>query len=104
MKDLIPLGVDRTVRGYCEDYTRRKKAIEAGNLPPEILGHYMILNAKIDRAIASCCDESFCEEMREDIASCTGHRGTRLTYLGITFYKACKTQTKLAIARELHLL
>jgi len=100
----LPIGVDRAVRAYCEDYPRRREAIEAGVLPSETLAHYTILNAKIDRAIASCCDEGFCEEMREDIGSGTGHRATRLNYLGINTYKTYKQATKLAIARALHLL
>ena len=100
----IPAGIDRAVRGVCEDYPRRRDAILDGALPPETLAHYTILNAKIDRAIASCCDESFCEEMREDIGNGTGHRATALTYLGINTYKTYKHKSKLAIAHALHLL
>lgn len=100
----IPKGVDRAIRAYCEDYPRRERAIAEGRLAPETLGHYMIVNARIDDAIASCCDESFCEEMREDIANHTGHRASRLTYLGVSTYKRRKLATKLAIAKALHLL
>ena len=101
---LIPSGVDRAIRGFCEDYDRRRRAIEEGVLPPETLGHYIILNAKIDRAIASCCDESFCEEMREDIAAQLGHRTSPLIFLSPVTYKLRKRETKLAIAKALHLL
>ena len=104
LDQLIPTGVDRAVRGFCEDYDRRRRAIEEAALPPETLGHYMILNAKIDRAIASCCDESFCEEMREDIATQKGHRTSRLGFLSPVTYKIRKRESKLAIARALHLL
>ena len=104
MKSLIPAGVEHVVRAHCEDYDRRRRAIEEGALPPEILGHYMILNAKIDRAIASCCDESFCEEMREDIAYQKGYQTTPVLYLSPLTYKIRKRETKLAIAKALHLL
>lgn len=103
-KQRLPIGVDRAVRALCEDYPRRRDAILDGTLPPETLAHYTILNAKIDRAIASCCDESFCEEIREDIGNGTGHRATALTYLGINTYKTYKQKSKHAIARALHLL
>lgn len=100
----IPKSIEHTVRAVCEDYPRRKRAIAEGKLPAETLGHYMIVNARIDDAIASCCDASFCEEMREDIANHTGHRATRLTFLGVSTYKLRKHETKLAIARALHLI
>ena len=53
MTSNLPAGVERAVRGICEDYARRKAEIEEGKLPPETIGHYMIINAKIDNAIAS---------------------------------------------------
>ena len=104
MENQLPEGVERAVRGYCEDYARRKAEIEKGSLPPETIGHYMVLNAKIDTAIASCCEEAFCEEIREDIGSCRGHRYTRLYYLAPATYKDRKRKSKLAIAKALHLL
>ena len=100
----LPQGVERAVRGYCEDYSRRRAEIAKGALPPETIGHYMILNAKIDDAIASCCEAAFCEDIREDIASCTGHRFTKLYYLAPATYKDRKRKSKLAIARALHLI
>ena len=100
----LPAGVERTVRGVCEDYPRRKKEIESGKLPPETLGYYMIMNSKIDSAIASCCDESFCEEIREDIATQTGYSRSRIAYLSWGTYKARKRECKLAIAKALHLI
>ena len=100
----IPRGVEHAVRGYCEDYPRRREEIQKGVLPAEVIGHYMVINAKIDRAIASCCDESFCEEIREDIASSTGYDHSRISFLSFGSYKARKRACKLAIAKELHLL
>lgn len=100
----LPLAVDRVVRAHCEDYDRRRRAIAEGRLSPETLGHYMVLNAKIDRAIASCCEESFCEEMREDIAAAHGHRNSRLYFISPGTFKARKRETKIAIAKALHLL
>ncbi|MBE6656473.1 MAG: hypothetical protein E7609_06390 [Ruminococcaceae bacterium] len=104
MTKTLPTGVERAVRGVCEDYARRKLEIEKGKLPPETIGHYMVINAKIDNAIASCCDESFCEEIREDIGSCTGFRNSRVTYLSYGSYKTRKKECKLAIAKALNLL
>lgn len=100
----LPAGVERTVRGVCEDYPRRKKEIERGTLPPETIGHYMIMNAKIDSAIASCCEESFCEEIREDIGSQTGYDRSRITFLSAGTYKARKKACKIAIAKALNLI
>lgn len=99
----LPLGVERAVRGYCEDYPRRKAEIAKGALPPETIGHYMIINAGIDRAIASCCVD-FCEEMREDIAGGLGYHNSKVAYIGYGTYKDRKRRCKLAIAKELHLL
>ena len=104
MTKKIPRGVEYAVRGYCEDYPRRKEEIKQGVLPAEVIGHYMVINAKIDRAIASCCEESFCEEIREDIASSTGYDHSRISFLSFGSYKARKRACKLAIAKELHLL
>ena len=100
----LPAGVERTVRGVCEDYARRKLEIEKGKLPPETLGHYMIMNAKIDSAIASCCEESFCEEIREDIGSQAGYVRSRINFLSPCTYKARKRACKIAIAQALHLI
>ena len=102
-KKLLPEGVARAVRGYCEDYPRRKAEIARGKLPPETIGHYMVINACIDRAIASCCDD-FCEEMREDIAGATGYQNTKVAYIAGGTYKERKRRCKIAIAKELHLL
>ena len=104
MTKTLPTGVERTVRGVCEDYRRRKNEIEKGKLPPETLGHYMIMNAKIDSAIASCCEESFCEMIREDIGSSTGYQHTKIMLLSGGAYKARKKACKLAIAQALHLI
>ncbi len=104
MTKTLPSGVERAVRGYCEDYPRRRAEIAKGKLPPETIGHYMILNAKIDDAIASCCEAAFCEDIREDIATCTGHRFTKLYYLAPATYKDRKRKSKIAIARALHLI
>ena len=103
-KPQLPLAVEHVVRAHCADYDRRRRAIAEGQLPPETLGHYMILNAKIDRAIASCCEESFCEEMREDIAAVHGHRNSRLYFISPNTFKVRKRETKIAIAKALHLL
>lgn len=100
----LPSGVEHAVRGMCEDYSRRKSEIEKGILPPETIGHYMILNAKIDNAIASCCDESFCEEIREDIGSQKGFHHSGVSYLSCGTYKAYKRECKLAIAKALNLI
>lgn len=100
----IPVGVDRIVRGHCEDYRRRAAAIKEGKLPPETLAHYTILNAKIDRALAACCESYFHEEMREDIAQGTGHDKSRLYRMNINTYKTYKQEIKIAIAEALHLL
>ena len=104
MTKTLPAGVERTVRGVCEDYARRQKEIERGKLPPEIIGHYMIMNAKIDNAIASCCEESFCEEIREDIGTQTGYNRSKVTFLSFGAYKTRKRECKLAIAKALHLI
>lgn len=100
----LPAGVEHAVRGICEDYSRRKKEIEKGTLPPETLGHYMVMNAKIDNAIASCCEECFCEDIREDIGSLTGYNRSRIGYLSVCTYKTRKKACKLAIAKALHLI
>ena len=104
MTSNLPSGVERAVRGMCEDYARRKAEIEEGKLPPETIGHYMIINAKIDNAIASCCEESFCEMIREDIGSQTGYQNSRIFYLSYSSYKMRKKECKLAIAKALHLI
>ena len=104
MKKKIPVGVERAIRGYCEDYARRREEIKRGVLPAEVIGHYMVINAKIDRAIASCCEDGFCEEIREDIGASTGYDHSRISFLSLGTYKARKRACKLAIAKELHLL
>ena len=104
MTENLPQGVERAVRGFCEDYDRRAREISKGTAPAELIGYYMVLNAKIDSAIASCCEEAFCDVIRSDIGSCTGHRLTSLYYLSPGTYKDRKRKSKLAIARALHLI
>lgn len=103
MTKTLPTAVDRAVRAYCEDYDRRRDEIAKGHLPPETIGHYMIINACIDRAIAACSDD-YHEELREDIANCHGYRNTKVLYLSCGTYKERKRNCKIAIAKELHLL
>ena len=97
----LPLAVERAVRAMCEDYERRENEISRGKLSPLVLGHYMMLNAKIDEAIASVCEEGIREQMRRDIASGIGHRFTQLYFLNAKAYKARKKESKRAIARAL---
>ena len=100
----LPPSVCHAVRAMCEDYERRKTEIQRGALPPATLGHFMVLNAAIDNALASCCEEGVREEIRRDIANQTGHRFTQLYYLSPGTYKDRKRKSKLAIARALGLL
>jgi hypothetical protein len=100
----MPESVNRAVRAMCEDYDRRAYEIKRGKLSPEVIGHYMILNAAIDNALAECCEEGVREEIRRDIGTCTGHRFTQLYYLSPGTYKDRKRKGKLAIAKALHLL
>lgn len=102
--EALPLTVERAVRAMCDDYDRRADEISRGKLSPAVLGHYMLLNGRIDEAIASCCDPGICKEMRRDIANGTGHRATRLYYLSPKTYKARKRESKYAIARALGLI
>ena len=103
-KETLPPGVERAVIAACEDYGRRAKEIERGTLPPELIGNYMMLNAAVDNAIASCCEESIRTEMREDIGLRKGIRQTRLYYLSPSTYKLRKRESELAIAKALKLL
>ncbi len=99
----LPPSVERAVRAMCEDYERRAAEIRRDKLSPLVLGHYMVLNAKIDGAVASVCEAGICEEMRRDIGNGTGHRFTQLYFLSPKTYKARKKESKLAIARALGL-
>lgn len=101
---LLPPSVCHAVRAMCEDYDRRQEEIRRGKLPPATLGHYMMLNAAIDAALESCCEENVREAIRRDIASHTGHRFTQLYYLSPGTYKERKRKSKLAIAKALGLL
>ena len=103
-EEQLPESVEHIVRGFCEDYERRRKEIRRQALPAATIGCYMMLNATIDEAIASCCDESICEEIRNDIGSCTGHRYSRLSFVSAGTYKERKRKSKLAIAKALHLI
>lgn len=100
----LPEGVERAVRAMCEDYDRRAAEILRGKLSPEVLGHYMILNAKIDRAIAECCEVGIRQEIRHDIASNTGYSFTQLYFLTSHSYKDRKRRSKEAIAKALYLI
>ena len=103
-EEKLPETVERAVRAMCADYDRRAHEIRRGALAPEVLGHYMMLNAAIDNAIATCCEESIREEMRNDIGNGVGHRFTKLYFLAPATYKSRKRKSKRAIARALHLL
>lgn len=102
--DVIPEAVGHAVRAMCADYDRRAKEIARGVLPPTVLGHYMVLNAAIDEALASCCEEGIRDEMRHDIGACVGHRFTQLYYISTNTYKDRKRKSKIAIAKALYLL
>ena len=104
MLDKLPEGVEHIVRGFCEDYERRREEIRRQALPKKTIGCYIMLNAVIDEAIASCCDEGMCEELRNDIGSRTGHRCSQLSFVSANTYKERKKKTKIAIAKALHLI
>jgi hypothetical protein len=88
----------------CEDYDRRALEIERGRMPPDVVGGYMIMNAAIDAAIASCCEEGIRTEIRHDLAERRGETYTQIYYLSPRTYKLRKKACKLAIAKALHLL
>ena len=100
----LPEGVERAVRAMCEDYDRRAAEIRRGKLSGEVLGHYMMLNARIDRAIAECCEESICTEMRRDIGMGRGYHFSQLYFIAEGTYKDRKRKSKQAIAKALFLL
>ena len=100
----LPEAVEHAVRAMCEDYDRRKQELSRGKLAPEVLGHYMLLNAAIDNALALCCEEGIRDEMRRDIANGTGHRFTQIYFLSPATYKSRKRKSKYAIAKALHLV
>lgn len=102
--ELLPPAVAHTVRAICEDYDRRKAEIGRGKLSAATLGHYMMINAAIDEALASCCEEGIREIIRHDIGAGTGHRFTQLYFLSCNTYKDRKRKGKLAIAKALRLL
>ena len=107
MNDLeqeLPPGVGRTVRALCEDYDRRALEIKKGTMSPEVLGHYMILNAAIDKALAECCEEEIRTEIRHDIGAGVGHRFTQLYYLSTGTYKTRKRDATLAMAKAMKLI
>ena len=100
----IPSGVKRAVRAMCEDYDRRAREIASGKLPPDVLGNYMILNATVDTALASCCEEQIRNEIRHDIGAGVGHRFTQVYYLSPNTYKERKHTAMLAMAKAMKLL
>ncbi len=100
----LPESVLRAVRAMCEDYDRRAGEIRRGALAPEVLGHYMMLNGAIDRALAECCEEGIRTEMRRDIGNNTGYQFTQLYFLSFGTYKDRKRKSKHAIAKALHLI
>lgn len=100
----LPSGVKRAVRALCEDYDRRAREIARGTLPPDILGNYMILNATVDAALASCCEEDIRTEIRHDIGTGVGHRFTRLYYLSPNTYKERKRDATVAVAKAMKLV
>lgn len=103
-KELLPIGVERAVRAMCEDYDRRAAEIRRGALSPEVLGHYMMLNAIIDRALSECCEEGILTEMRRDIGAERGYHFSQLYFLAEGTYKDRKRKSKRAIAKALHLI
>ena len=100
----LPSNVELAVRAMCADYDRRALEIERGKLSPEVIGHYMILNAVIDRALAECCEADLTNQMRRDIGENIGHRNTQLYFLSAAAYKLRKRKSKHAIAKALHLI
>ncbi len=100
----LPPGVRLAVRGLCEDYDRRAKEIERGKLPPDIVGSYMVVNALIDEAIASCCEEGIRTEIRADIGRRRGEMYTQLYFISPGTYKARKRACQEAIAKAMRLI
>ena len=100
----IPIAVKRAVRALCEDYDRRAKEIKRGVLPPDVLGNYMILNATVDAALASCCEEEIRTEIRHDIGAGVGHRFTQIYYMSAGSYKERKHNATLAVAKAMKLI
>ena len=100
----IPPGVRRAVRALCEDYDRRAREIARGVLPPDVLGNYMILNATVDAALASCCEEEIRNEIRHDIGAGVGHHFTQIYYLAPGTYKDRKRSATVAVAKAMKLL
>lgn len=106
MKNLfmLPDSVERAVRAMCEDYERRAAEIRRGALSAEVLAHYTLINAAIDRAISDCCEESICHEMRRDIGMGRGYHFSQLYFLAEGTYKDRKRKSKHAVAKALHLI
>ena len=100
----LPESVERAVRAMCEDYGRRAAESRRAKLSPEVIGHYMLLNAAIDRAIAECCEEGIRREMLSDIGAARGYHFTQLYFIAEGTYKDRKRKSKHAIARALHLI
>lgn len=106
MKTVTPLpeSVERAVRAMCEDYERRAAEIRRGALSAEVLAHYTLLNAAIDRAISECCEDGIRLEMRRDIGNGRGYHFSQLYFLAEGTYKDRKRKCKHAVAKALHLI
>ena len=100
----LPITVERAVRAMCDDYDRRALEIRRAKLSPLVIGHYMVLNAAIDQAIAACCEEEICEEMRRNIGDGKGYDFSNLYFLSAGTYNSRKKAFKIAIAQALHLI
>ncbi len=100
----IPDEVEKIIIAICNDYPRRKRALDRGEAHGQTKRYFLRLNNAIDEALSEECDEWVRQDMLTDIAENRGFRKTRSCYLTQRGYYDSKRRVKHALARKLHLL
>ena len=96
--------LDRLISAFCQDYERRRSAIESGKLPIRTEMEYKYLNHRIFEGAAEVVGAQFAEIYINEIGSGVGYAKSDHPASGESSYKREKREVKLAIAAKLHLL
>lgn len=96
--------LDRLISAFCQDYERRRSAIESGKLPIRTEMEYKYLNHRIFEGAAEVVGAQFAEIYINEIGSGVGYAKSDHPASCESGYKREKREVKLAIAAKLHLL
>ena len=102
--EVLTKSADLLISALCNDYFRRKEAIEQKSVTKRTDTEFRYYNFKIFDAVSEIAGEKYAETYINEIGKRIGYAKSELYFLSEVTYKKYKKLIKENIAKKLHLI